>query len=304
MVQTQIRKTARTRVPYTQNQSMMERSIDSYADAVAAGNVFLYLPREIRQMIISWTVTAELAKSNKSTCTTGSISRSSSTSSLFDNGGRASLWDDGSLFDDASISSTDSDLDEDRTWLSIEAQDMIGGRQCTWLPSICLVNDCFFFDALPIVLQQVNFVVRSLYGAFNLFFFLQTTNMLAYARSILFHTSDAFVISSAGAQILTRCRNLRRVGLNFETPTLKQACAKRDSSEEELKIDMKWFAEAYSFDRLLALNNIEQVRLFYRDHEMPHDLVEKMATWLREQFHKQVDVVSTGHAGLISKPLY
>lgn len=297
MVQIQIRETARTRVPYTQNQSMMERSIDSYADAVAAGNVFLYLPREIRQMIISWTVTAEI-KSNKSTCTTGSISRSSSTSSLFDNGGRASF------FDDASISSTDSDPDEDRTWLSIEAQDMVGGRQCTWLPPICLVNDCFFFDALPIVLQQVNFVVRSLYGAFNLFFFLQTTDMLACARSILFHTSDAFVISSAGAQILTRCGNLRRVGLNFETPMLKQACAKRDSSEEELTIDMKWFAEAYSFDRLLALNNIEQVRLFFRDHEMPHDLVEKMATWLRERSQKQVHVVSTGHAGLISKPLY
>ncbi|PVI03584.1 hypothetical protein DM02DRAFT_726356 [Periconia macrospinosa] len=207
---------------------------ESYADAVAAGNVFLWLPREIRQIIFDWVVTMQLKS-----CEHSHI---------------------------------------------IEARDVLSEQQCTWLPPMCLVNDAFFFDALPVVFRRSNFIMRSQYEAFNLLFFLRTTETFVHVRSLSFYASDAFLISSAGAELIKKCTNLRAVGMYFEWENMRLAPVTTGTC-----LDKEWFFEAYSIDQLLKLKSIRRITLFACRLEYVRPLKE-VVSWSLKQQRNQVDI--------------
>ncbi|KAF1948877.1 hypothetical protein CC80DRAFT_597913 [Byssothecium circinans] len=171
----------------------------------------------------------------------------------------------------------------------IDASDILQGRQCTWLPPMCLVNDKFYVESLPMMLRHADLVINKSYAAYNLNFFLQATNMYPYIHSLQFNTSHAFPPLSAGANLLRECINLRSVWLSFHVREFFQDETSQRNTRAMQEFNRKAFAENYAFRELLSLKKLETVTLFLIDEPIWNiptgtDSCWGMRAWLQKKF--------------------
>ncbi|KAF2645950.1 hypothetical protein P280DRAFT_465693 [Massarina eburnea CBS 473.64] len=160
---------------------------------------------------------------------------------------------------------------------------------------MCLVNDQFFLESLPMVLRHVDLIVEESYTAYNLLFFLQATKMFSYISSLRFITSEALPPLSAGTALIKECVNLREVWLSF----MGQELFKKDALSVK-KFGKKEFVENYAIRELLSLRQIKKVTLFViRDFQCSVlddvTVAWEMGPWLKKKFHRRgvdVEVVS------------
>ena len=104
--------------------------------------------------------------------------------------------------------------------------------------------------------------MRESYGAFSLYYYLQSTVMLSYVYSLRFIDAWMLAPSFAGSQLLEKCINLRHVWLTFkieEFPSIHRYEETETSTTLPFVLDRKSFLESYSFRQLLALKKLEKV---------------------------------------------
>ncbi|KAF2240916.1 hypothetical protein BU26DRAFT_184460 [Trematosphaeria pertusa] len=179
-------------------------------------------------------------------------------------------------------------------WDSLEAADMRQGRQISWLPPMCVVDDAFFIESVPMFLKQANIVVREVYTAYNLRFFLQATDTFASVQSLRFIRAEALTPLSAGAALLEDCINLRDLSLSFRFDDFNFPKRLNYAPAPSGDLNKKWFADAYAFRHILKLKSVKRITLFAVPSPLPRELfpvgVESfwgIKPWLEKKFEKR-----------------
>ncbi|KAF2703615.1 hypothetical protein K504DRAFT_451470 [Pleomassaria siparia CBS 279.74] len=168
----------------------------------------------------------------------------------------------------------------------------IDSRNWKWLPDMCSVDDLFFCETLPIILQHSIISIDSIYSAYNLRFFLDATQEWGSIRALQFETIDILRPWVAAVGLFKKCVNVRILYIGvihhqWRKPLWNGSFWESSTSKApELKEETTCIT-----DQIFELKNLEEVHFC---DECFHTEVQE---WLREEFEaRNLDVETVSHS--------